>query len=276
MAQGMRIGPLFRKASAVLERHRLVTINKSTQVAAYAGCGSVPEGYTHERGRADAVSVERLDTLDRTFMLTIDNTVAIGDAIVPVTDGKGRAKDYTVINRITASAPGGPSNGDKYLVPAAGWGGAHANAIASYTTDWTYVDMDGDTADTVIYDSKDKMYYTWNGTAWVASKVACYSNAVGTAGDDVECLKTSIVPTDVVGKIVACGFSASETDANAEVVISDSRIQAGDYGFAQVAAGANAVYVLRAVVTANTLTVTLSGNGGAGTILSYLVARPNA
>jgi len=40
-----------------------------------------------------------------------------------------------------------------------------------------------------------------------------------------------------------------------------------------VRASTAAVYVVKAVLTADTLTVTLSGNGGVGTQVDYIVTR---
>lgn len=73
--------------------------------------------------------------------------------------------------------------------------------------------------------------------------------------------------------IIAAGLSAAENDADASVVITVAGVVATDVVTATVSAAAAAVYVTKAVCTANTITVTLSGNGGAGTVVNYQVSR---
>lgn len=73
--------------------------------------------------------------------------------------------------------------------------------------------------------------------------------------------------------IVAAGSSAAENDADASVVIAIPGVAATDVATVTLRAAANAVYVTKAVLTADTLTVTLSGNGGAGTVVDYTVSR---
>lgn len=73
--------------------------------------------------------------------------------------------------------------------------------------------------------------------------------------------------------IVFAGSSTSETDADAEVVVTVTGAVDTDVAHATLRAAANAVYVTKAVLTADTLTITLSGNGGAGTIVDYYVCR---
>lgn len=73
--------------------------------------------------------------------------------------------------------------------------------------------------------------------------------------------------------IIAAGLSASEADADATVTVTIAGLLTTDVAVATLAAAANAVYVTKAVCTADTLTITLSGNGGAGTIVNYQVAR---
>ena len=73
--------------------------------------------------------------------------------------------------------------------------------------------------------------------------------------------------------IIAAGTSAAEVDADATVVIAIPGAAATDVATATLRAAANAVNVTKAVLTADTLTVTLSGNGGAGTTVDYMVSR---
>lgn len=73
--------------------------------------------------------------------------------------------------------------------------------------------------------------------------------------------------------LIASGLSAAEVDADASVVITVAGVLATDIVTATLSAAANAVYVTKAVCTADTITITLSGNGGAGTVVNYQVAR---
>lgn len=272
--QGRRVGPLYRVADSALERNRLVTIDKVTKKSAYAGPGAYAEGYTFTRGDESSVSVNRLDYLDGTLMLKVGNRVAVGDPLVPVSNGIARAKDYSVKNRITASAPGTPSTGDTYLVPAAGWGSAHGNAVAIYgDSAWVYVDMGADTIDTVIFDESEKTFYTWNGTAWVLSKVAAYANEPGYLNAEIECLKVSILPTEMRGQIVAMGTKTAN-EAATTITITDSRAKAGDLIFASLTAYSSAAYILKAVCTTDgTITVTTNTAPGNATATQYIILR---
>jgi predicted RecA/RadA family phage recombinase len=73
--------------------------------------------------------------------------------------------------------------------------------------------------------------------------------------------------------IIAAGLSAAENDADATVTITVAGVAATDVVTATVSASTAAVYVVKAVCTANTITVTLSGNGGVGTVVNYQVTR---
>lgn len=75
-------------------------------------------------------------------------------------------------------------------------------------------------------------------------------------------------------RVVAAGITAAETDADAAVTITDANIDDQDVILATLAAAANAVYVTKAVCTVGGATITLSGNGGAGTQVNYVVYRP--
>jgi hypothetical protein len=75
---------------------------------------------------------------------------------------------------------------------------------------------------------------------------------------------------------VFSGVSVSETDADASVVITATGVLATDYAIAVMVAGATAQAVNKVVCTTNTVTVGLAGNGGAGTIVFYVVYRATA
>ena len=83
-------------------------------------------------------------------------------------------------------------------------------------------------------------------------------------------LQTNITPSHVVKY---AGTSVAEVDADATVTIALVGALTTDVSQVVLRAAANAVYVTKAVLTADTLTVTLSGNGGAGTQVDYVVYR---
>lgn len=84
------------------------------------------------------------------------------------------------------------------------------------------------------------------------------------------CLRAASSPSH---SIVAAGISAAENDADGTVTVAIPGLKATDIATATLAAAANAVYVTKAVCSVNTLTISLSGNGGAGTQVNYHVAR---
>lgn len=277
MSNGYRVGPLLTNVSSVLERNRLVVLDTATLIASYAGIGSEPVGYLGVRSSASKAAINLLAAFEGTFLLTIGNSCAMGASLVGVSDGKVRAADYTVIDSVTASAPVDALAKAIYRVPAAGWSSAHKNSIAIMgPLDWSYVDMDTDTKDTVIYDTASKTFYVWDGTAWVSGKFVCYAKEAAVAGDSVECFLTKPVVTSVnFSEVVLCGLSTAEADDDNSVVVSNTAILATDIAFAVVKASTAAVYVTKAVVAAGSLTVTLSGDGGAGTVIQYVIIRPN-
>jgi hypothetical protein len=72
---------------------------------------------------------------------------------------------------------------------------------------------------------------------------------------------------------VFAGLSASETDADASVVITKTGVLSTDFAVATLVAGTTAQAVTKVACTTDTVTVSLAGNGGAGTILFYTVFR---
>ncbi|GAB63098.1 MAG: DUF2190 family protein [Candidatus Jettenia sp.] len=83
-------------------------------------------------------------------------------------------------------------------------------------------------------------------------------------------IKTGYTPTHIA---VFAGTSAAENDVDATVVITVTGALATDVASVVLRAAANDVYIKKAVLTSNTLTVTLSGNGGSGTEVDYVVFR---
>lgn len=104
----------------------------------------------------------------------------------------------------------------------------------------------------------------------VEEQVINQDGTLATGIVDANALGEALVPTHVVK---FAGTSASETDADATVTIALSGASANDVASAVLRAATNDVYVKKAVLTSNTLTVTLSGNGGAGTTVDYVVYR---
>jgi hypothetical protein len=82
---------------------------------------------------------------------------------------------------------------------------------------------------------------------------------------------TGYTPTHIVK---FAGSSTPEVDIDSSVVVTvTGALAASDIALAVVKAATNAVYVTKAVVTNDTLTVTLSGAGGAGTSVYYEILR---
>lgn len=75
-------------------------------------------------------------------------------------------------------------------------------------------------------------------------------------------------------RIVAAGISASENDADGAVIVTNALIDNQDVVIGNLAASANDVYLKKAVAGVGIATFTLSGSGGAGTQVGYVVLRP--
>lgn len=104
--------------------------------------------------------------------------------------------------------------------------------------------------------------------AGCAAEAAANPSSTGLIDLDC-CLRAS----NQTHNLISAGISAAEVDADATVTVAIPGLLTTDIATATLAAAANAVYVTKAVCTADTLTVTLSGNGGAGTQVSYQIAR---
>lgn len=78
---------------------------------------------------------------------------------------------------------------------------------------------------------------------------------------------------NAVSYVAFQGVTTPEVDADASVVASVSGVLSTDIVVATILAQANTVSIIKAVPTTNTLTFTLSGNGGAGTSIQYVVYR---
>lgn len=290
--RGYRVDELQCACSGTLERNRFATITKATNTAAYAGAGDEVDGVITARSANNKVSVYPVSSKKRTFLIKLLSAVSRGDALFPAPNGQAVKSSYDVIRGVTAEPT--LSADAVYLLPAeptgTNWAGK-GNAVAIYdhsaTTDkWSFVEVsETKNVGLTVYVDEEGKYYTWNGTAWVLAKVAAYANEAGVAGDEIEAYRSKdldransdMLPANCNFGIALMGSSTAETDADAEVVVSDNRIAAGDIAIVTIAdqaGGATPVYVVKAVCTDGTLTVTLSGNGGAGTVINYIIVRP--
>ncbi|MBZ0158399.1 MAG: hypothetical protein K8I29_19550 [Alphaproteobacteria bacterium] len=74
-------------------------------------------------------------------------------------------------------------------------------------------------------------------------------------------------------RIFAIGTTEAANDATGTIAITATGVLATDVVVVTLRASTNVVYVLKAVPTPDTITVTLSGAGGAGTQVDYVVLR---
>lgn len=275
--KGERLFPLQCSAASVLEKNRLVTITKSTLAAAYTTYGNTADGIVRSRSDANdyTTNVLPLDQAAMAFLISVAGTVAKGDALVPTgTEGKAKTADYTAKSR-SLPEPGSPTTGDIYIVPAGiDWeaGSNQKKKAVRGASSWTYTAA---TAGDVAFITDEGVYVVFNGTSWVTTKVACYAAEAGVSGDDIQAYNVNprAVNTGAPLQFIGAALSPSETDADASVVISDERIDVGDIVLATIAGQAGTASIQKVVVTANTATVTLSGNGGAGTVIAYAIYR---
>lgn len=85
---------------------------------------------------------------------------------------------------------------------------------------------------------------------------------------------TVVEPNTSGHSLVYAGVSAAEVDADASIVVTKAGVLATDFAIANLVAGATPTAVKSVVCTADTITITLTGNGGAGTQAFYAVFRP--
>jgi hypothetical protein len=279
---GVQKEALYTQSTAALLANRFVDLIKSTNITAYSTFGSSPDGIVAGPSSLDGTvyrtSMTLFHNLTQNFWVKLFSAVtAKGTPLVCVASGQVAPSSYTVINSKEVTAP---AVDGIYRVPAAGWTG-HENTIATrLSASWTYVVMDTTTAGTVLFDTIEGRYYVWTGTAWTLAPVVCYAGDTGVAGDEIMAYNTKpIVSIDrnmlPIGNftILAVGASVSETDSDATITVSDDRILSTDYAFPLSLVCANAVTIKTTVCTSKTITFTLSGNGGAGCIITYAVIR---
>ena len=295
--KGWREQELLCSCATTLERNRLVNIDKATGAATYSGPGSEPVGVTRARSRNNLATVYPIASKTRSFLVKIASDVAAGDLLFPASNGMAVKSSYTVATSGLVAEPSLSADA-VYLVPADATGDnwiGKDNAVAIYdhsaeNDKWSFIEVDADNnVGLTILDSSTGKYLSWNGTAWVLATPVAYANEAGVSGAEIEAYQISdmgrisgvFTPEEMNFGIVLMGQSASETDGNAEVVVSDARIKADDVAFVTIAGQAGAgepgpkvmAYIVKAVCEAGKLTITLSGNGGAGTVINYMIVR---
>lgn len=281
--KGIQKLPLICAAATELVRYRFVDITKSTLTAAYSAAGSTPDGVTLAGAGADSassayiVTVQPMSDMTETFFITLAGTVARGDELFATTSGEAitATHDNIVDRGKQASAPGSPTAGDKHILPAAGWSAAHTNAIAVYTTAWAYTDVDATTnVGIVCFVVDEGRYVQWSGTAWVAINVAGYADEAGSDGQTIAAYKEPSGATKVSGYNIKTCARVVTGGTSATLAIKDVNIAASDEIFCGMIEQAGTVYVIDAVPTAGTLTVTFSAAVNAADIFNYMAVAP--
>ena len=278
-------------AASQLERNRLVTLNLTTDVASYATYGSKADGFTTQRAASTTiyssgylVTVYPIASRDRTFFVDLALDATKGAPLFPVANGKAVKSSYSAVTRGIAAQPSLSADAI-YLLPATvsgtQWSG-HANAVYIYThtgTVHTFIDVDSTTnLGLTVYVTDEKKYYTWNGTAWVRAYSCGVADDAGVSGATIPCINidqtTQIINSDVssnFGIFLAGQYSGNP--GGTSVTILDARVAAGDKVFCQFQGGTTAAYVVSAVATAGTITLTLSANSGANALISWFIVR---
>lgn len=281
---GERAFPIQCTAASQLERNRAVKITSG--VPAYPSYGDTPIGVT--KSRSDANDYETIvmpfEYLDGSFFIDCADTITAHQLIFSNTSGKALAITGTAASRSVVQ-PGSPSSGDIYIVPAnatilATWSTATAGQVGTYTTGWAYTTP---TAGDIYYVTDEGVYIVFNGSAWVTCEPIGYAGEAGVDGGTIAAYRYQSLArvgynqlSDTIRssyRVVVAGQTASETDADAAVIHYDQRILATDLAVASFESVTNAVYIQSAVCSAQTLTITLSGNGGASTICNFIVLR---
>ena len=291
--KGWREQELLCSCATTLERNRLIDINKATGVATYSGPGSEPAGVTRARSRNDLATIYPIASKTRSFLVKIASDVAAGDLLFPASNGMAVKSSHTVVTSGLKAEPTLSANAT-YLVPEGATGDhwlGKDNAVAVYDkteTKWTFIEAD---VGLTILDSSTGKYLSWDGEAWVLATPVAYANEAGVSGAEIEAYQISdmgrisgvFTPEEMNFGIVLMGQGTPEAASPTAVVVLDARIKAGDVAFVTIAGQAGdppdgggdpvMAYIVKAVCTAGTLTITLSGDGGAGTVINYMIVR---
>ena len=285
--KGWREQELLCSCATTLERNRLIDINKATGVATYSGPGSEPAGVTRARSRNDLATIYPIASKTRSFLVKIASDVAAGDLLFPASNGMAVKSSHTVVTSGLKAEPTLSANAT-YRVPEGATGDhwlGKDNAVAVYDkteTKWTFIEAD---VGLTILDSSTGKYLSWDGEAWVLATPVAYANEAGVSGAEIEAYQISdmgrisgvFTPEEMNFGIVLMGQGTPEAASPTAVVVLDARIKAGDVAFVTIAGqtGDNNVmaHIVKAVCTAGELTITLSGDGGAGTVINYMIVR---
>jgi len=289
--RGSRKIPFNCNITSTLEDSRVVTITKATNVATYATYGSEVEGAIKDRatyaaGGLDTASVYPINAISETLLVKLAGAVVRGNLLFPVANGMAVQSSYTAITRGIAAQPSLSADAI-YLLPAAvsgtEWTG-HANAVYTYThvgTVHTFVDVDATTnLGLTVYVSDEKRYYTWNGTAWVAAKSFGIADESGASGAEIAFYNVKdngiFTPENLpvnlnYGSPLVLTYSGNP--GGTSVTILDTRIVAADKVFASIQGGTNTGYIIKIVCTTGTITITLSADTGANTIIHCMVIK---
>lgn len=300
--KGWREQELLCSCATTLERNRLINIDKATGAATYSGPGSEPAGVTRARSRNNLATIYPIASKTRSFLVKIASDVAAGDLLFPAADGMAVSSSHTVITSGLQTEPSSLSKDAAYLVPVGAAGdnwGTKGNAVAVYKHSegggaWTFTEVaapavDNNNVGLTIFDSSIGKYLSWNGTAWVlATPVAC-ANEAGVSGAEIEAYQISdmgrisgvFTPEEMNFGIVLMGQGTPEAASPTAVVVSDTRIKADDVAFVTIAGqtgvsgddGTVTAHIVKAVCTAGKLTITLSSDGGADTVINYMIVR---
>jgi hypothetical protein len=81
----------------------------------------------------------------------------------------GIVRRCNVLDKDLSEEPGTPSEGDRYIIPPAGWDGSHGNKIAEYHAykdediGWKYFTP---LVGFIVYVEDEAVFYFWDGSSW--------------------------------------------------------------------------------------------------------------
>jgi hypothetical protein len=286
---GIQKEKFYATAAGTLERNRLVNLTKSTGAVAYATYGSAPDGWLEARATlGQGAAIYAIDNLYSTMRLKLQTAVVTkGDPVFCGADGQVVGTlSYTVISRTQPYTQPAGSNGDKYIAPAnvTAWtspsqcvAGEIVEKGASVYTRTTA------TAGMLVYVTDEARYYVCSATnTWVLAKLVGYANETGVAGEEIEVYNTKTrakvaseqLPANINWAPMLCGqgtVSASGTT----LVIVDERITTANIALVTcVSASGTVPGTIKAVLTTNTLTITITAPGGSDTtVLNYAIFK---
>lgn len=282
---GIQKEKIYATAAATLERNRLVDLTKSTGAVAYSTYGSQPDGWLESRADSNqGAAIYPIDSLWSTMRLKLQTAVATkGDPVFCGASGQVVGTlTATVISRTQPYTQPAGSQGDIYIAPAnvTAWTSPDQCVAGEILTKgasaWTRTTA---TAGMLVYVTDEARYYVCSATnTWVLAKLVGYANETGAAGEEIEIINTKnrarISPEQLPNNLnwapVLMGqgtVSASGTT----LVIVDNRITTACIALVTaVSASGTAPGTIKAVITSNTLTITITAPGGSDTtVLNY-------